>query len=320
VGTNLEGWYVDDIAIKNQALVEIQSNLFNATNIRVGISDTFTIIIPAPACVAASITSQPSNATVCAGNSTTFNTTATGTTPSYQWQVSTDGGLSFVNISGANIASYTLTNITTAEHNNQYRVITSNACPSSSTSAAAILTVNTPPSITTQPVSQVICEGGSTSFSISVNGTATLYQWQVSTDGGLNFTNVSGANSTSYTLTNITAAQHNNQYRVVVSNVCPPSTTSAAAILAVNIPASITNQPVNQVVCEGENASFSISANGTANFYQWQESTDGGATFTNIIGETNPTLFLNNITASLNNHQYHVMITSCGTGIRCKFR
>ena len=41
------------------------------------------------------ITAQPVNAVVCTDKVATFSVTATGTSPSYQWQVSTNGGVSF---------------------------------------------------------------------------------------------------------------------------------------------------------------------------------------------------------------------------------
>lgn len=50
LGTNVEGWNIDDIAIKNQALVEMQSNIFNNSGIKVLSSDTFTIILPKVIC------------------------------------------------------------------------------------------------------------------------------------------------------------------------------------------------------------------------------------------------------------------------------
>ncbi len=39
------------------------------------------------------ITTQPANSTVCAGANTTFSVAVTGTTPTYQWQESTNGGV-----------------------------------------------------------------------------------------------------------------------------------------------------------------------------------------------------------------------------------
>ncbi|PYU20295.1 MAG: hypothetical protein DMG30_21570, partial [Acidobacteria bacterium] len=64
----------------------------------------------------------------------------------------------------------------------------------SATSSAATLTVNVPPSITTQPASQTVTAGQTATFSVTATGTAPLnYQWQK------NGAAISGATSSSYT-------------------------------------------------------------------------------------------------------------------------
>lgn len=59
------------------------------------------------------ITNQPTNATIANGGSQTFSLLAViepeDGTKNYQWQVSTDGGFAWSNISGANASTYTLT-------------------------------------------------------------------------------------------------------------------------------------------------------------------------------------------------------------------
>jgi chitodextrinase len=86
--------------------------------------------------VAPSITQQPTNKTVTAGQMATFSVTASGTTPlSYQWQKGT------TNISGATSASYTTPPATLADSGSQFRVIVSNSV-GNVTSNPATLTVN----------------------------------------------------------------------------------------------------------------------------------------------------------------------------------
>lgn len=85
---------------------------------------------------APSITAQPTNQTVSAGETATFSVTAVGTTPfSYQWQKSS------LPISGATSASYTTAATTTADSGSQFSVVVSNAI-GKATSGAATLTVN----------------------------------------------------------------------------------------------------------------------------------------------------------------------------------
>lgn len=88
---------------------------------------------------APAITSQPVNTTVTAGQTATFNVTATGTAPlSYQWKKNG------VAISGANSASYTTPVTVIADNGALYSVVVSNSV-NSVTSNSATLTVNAPP-------------------------------------------------------------------------------------------------------------------------------------------------------------------------------
>jgi len=83
-----------------------------------------------------SITSQPANQTVTAGQTATFSVTATGTAPlSYQWQ---NGG---ANISGATSSSYTTPVTTTGDTGEQFRVAVTNSVGTISSNIAT-LTVN----------------------------------------------------------------------------------------------------------------------------------------------------------------------------------
>lgn len=308
VGTQLEGWYVDDITIRDQAVVEMQSNLYNASNVKVTTSDTFTIILPGNACTAASISTDPVNTSACEGSAASFSVSALGTSNTYQWQVSTDGGLSYSNINGANSTTYSLSNTTLSQNNYRYRVIVSNACPSSATSNAAILSVGAPAVITSQPVDQNSC-GSTVLFSTTATGVGLTYQWQVSTDGGTTFTNITGATSSIYPISGPAPTLNNNQYHVVVTG-CNGNVTSSNATLTVNSSASITTQPLNYTACVGTDATFTASSAGTNVSNQWQVSTDGGITYSDIPGETNTSLTLSNVTASLNNNRYRLVAVS----------
>jgi hypothetical protein len=89
---------------------------------------TLTVITTAP-----SITQHPQSKTKCEGQSVTFSVTATGDSPSYQWQKNTD------NISGATNATLAFSNVAMSDAGS-YRVVVANAC-GTQTSNAATLTV-----------------------------------------------------------------------------------------------------------------------------------------------------------------------------------
>ena len=111
------------------------------------------------------------------------------------------------------------------------------------TSPARVLTVtvNTPISITTQPVNAVVCTDKSTSFTVVAAGTTPTYQWQLSTDAGTTFTNISnggvysGATTATLTITAPPVSYNGNIYRCMVSGAAPcPPVPSANRVLTVN--------------------------------------------------------------------------------------
>ncbi len=102
------------------------------------------------------ITTQPSNASVCAAGPLTSGnisfTVAGNSTQSiiYQWQVSADGGNTFnnINIAGATIATLSLSSVDASLNNNQYRCLLSNAtCTTPTVSNPATLTVYRLPTV-----------------------------------------------------------------------------------------------------------------------------------------------------------------------------
>jgi hypothetical protein len=257
---------------------------------------------------AAAITAQPVSVNGCSGADVTFTVTASGANVTYQWQESTDGGSTWNDIAGATGASHTITGVAATDNGNQYQVVVSNAC-ATVTSDVATLSVGATAAITTQPTDITLCENNDATFTV-VATDATSYQWQVSTDGGTTWNDIAGATSDSYTISGTTVDLNGNQYRVLVGS-CPTAIESDAATLTVNALPSITTQPTNVSVCADGSASFAVVAS-NATSYQWQESTDGGTTWTDISGATSDSYTLT--TGLTDGTQYQVVITnSCGT-------
>src|SRR3989442_3852429 len=96
-----------------------------------------------------------------------------------------------------------------------------------------MLTVNTSstlPTITTQPANQTVTAGQTATFTAAATGSPTpTVQWQVSTDGGVTFNNVSGATSTTLSFTTA-SSQNGYQYRAVFTNAAGTATTTAATL------------------------------------------------------------------------------------------
>src|SRR6266850_2067041 len=256
-------------------------------------SNVATLTVNAPP----SITSQPASQTVTVGQMAKFSVTASGTaTLSYQWQKNG------ADISGATLDSYTTPATTTQDNGAQFRVVVSNSVGTAASNVAT-LTVNAPPSITSQPASQTVTVGQMAKFSVTASGTATLsYQWQK------NGADISGATLDSYTTPATTTQDNGAQFRVVVSNSVGTAASNVAT-LTVNAPPSITSQPASQTVTVGQMAKFSVTASGTATLsYQWQKN---GA---DISGATLDSYTTPATTTQDNGAQFRVVVSnSVGT-------
>ncbi len=254
------------------------------------------------------VNTNPASQALCAGSNVTFSAAATGAL-SQIWQVSTDGGATFTNIAGATGTSYTINGITAALNNNRYRCVFTGQC-NTSNSNAAVLTVQLAPSISTQPANTNVCAGSNASFSVTAAGTGIAYQWQLSTNGGISYNNIPGATNASIAVNAVTTAQNSHRYRCIVSGTCTPSAISGAGILNVTSPVTINTQPADVVLCGNGDASFTINAINTNNGIQWQVSTDGGTTYSNIAGATSTTLTVNVTGTNFNNNRYRVVLNN----------
>jgi hypothetical protein len=241
-------------------------------------------------CVTAG-TTVPANQSVSPGQTATFSVTATGSSPTFQWQ--TNNGSGWVNIGGATSTSYTTPPEVLADNGLQFRCIVNVACDNSSvTSAAATLTVQTcVPAGTSNPTNQSVDVGDTAAFSVTGSGTSPTYQWQTNNGGG--WVNIGGVTTSSYT----TSVQTNTantglQFRCIVSVACNggSSTNSAAATLTVNCSTAGVTNPQNQTVVAGQTATFSVVGSGSHPTYQWatnNENSGGSGGWFDIIGATN---------------------------------
>jgi hypothetical protein len=173
------------------------------------------------------------------------------------------------------------------------------------------------------PSPLTICSGGTASFSVTGPGIA--YQWYkagspdvAQTDGtkasGATF---SGSNTATLTITGVTSSEAGSYY-VIVDAACNMQKKSSAALLTINPATAISTQPSSQTVCADSSVTFSVVASGSGELtYQWQQSTDGGTTWSDITGQTTSSLSLTGVIYGMNNYQYRVVVTSnvCGSAI-----
>jgi hypothetical protein len=296
----------------------------NGTFYQVVITGSCNTITSTPASLtvntAAVITTQPTAQVVCNGTPATFTSAATGTGATYQWYVSTAAVPAYTAISGATAATLTLATTTPAMNGNSYHVIvTTTACAGSVTSNNVTLTVNTVATIGTQPTAQSACVPNTATFTVAATGTGLSYQWQVAQAAAPTvFADIPGATSASYTTPATTFAMNGNVYRVNILSTCSPTTptTSNTAVLTVNNPVSVTQNPIARSGCAGDNFTFSVTAtSGGTISYQWQVSTNGGTTYTNITGATSATYTVAAPPVNFSGYLYRVIVSGVPCGL-----
>ena len=255
------------------------------------------------------ITTAPTNKTICSGNSTGFTVTATGAGLTYQWRKGNTNLTNTGNISGATSSSLTINPATSADAANNYNVIVSGTCSPSDTSSNVSLTVNTAPVITAGPANQSVCLGSSANFTVTATGTGLTYQWRKGSTNLTNTGNISGATSASLTINPATIANAASNYNVIVSGTCSPSDTSSNVSLTVNTAPAITTGPTNQTVCSGSSANFTVTATGTGLTYQWRKGSTDLTNTGNISGATSASLTINPATIADAANNYNVIVS-----------
>ncbi len=254
------------------------------------------------------ITTQPVNKTVAEGAKATFKVVATGDDLSYQWQYSRNG-TSWTNKTGATSASYTVT--AKASYDGlYYRCIVTNEDGEVFSNKAKLTVTVSKPVITTQPANKTVAAGASATFTVAASGTGLTYQWQYSKNGGTSWTNKSGATSASYT---VTAKESYNGmlYRCIVTNAGGSVTSGTAKLTVAVAKPVITTQPKAATAAVGASATYKVVASGTGLTYQWQYSSDYGATWHNKTGATSASYTVT-AKASYNGMLYRCRVKNSG--------
>ncbi len=103
-------------------------------------------------------------------------------------------------------------------------------------------------------------------------------------------------------------------YTLTVRDIHGCASTDDADVV-LDSPASIATPPSNVSICQGLDASFSVTAEGTAPFtYQWERNTGGG--FVDIAGATSASLTVSAVTPGMDGYQYRCEVTGhCSSSV-----
>lgn len=225
------------------------------------------------------ITEHPLGRLATEGADVTFTMSADGPgLLAYQWRYNSGP------IAGSTSTTLDLLSVSIPQ-SGTYDVLVSNAAGTVASNPAQLTVLPRAPTITLQPISQVVSAGADVLFSVQADGGGDLqYQWKK------NGVAITGATSTTY---GIAQAQIDDEaiYSVAVSNA-GGSIVSEAASLTVLVAPAITSNPESQTVFAGEGVTFSVTAVGHPLSYQWSK--DGVA----ISGADSSALSLNSTSIS----------------------
>lgn len=147
--------------------------------------------------------------------------------------------------------------------------------------------------ITSHPVNRIVCDGSTTTFSVSATGPGVIsYQWQKDAVDIVNGTGYSGVTTNTLTLST-TGTFGVGSYRCRISSSIASSINSNNATLTLN---SVPNTPTvfGSSSCDAASLTLNVSG-GTNGQYRWYTTASGG---TAITGEVNATYITPLITAT----------------------
>lgn len=165
--------------------------------------------------------------------------------------------------------------------------------------------------ILTEPQALSVCVNDTALFVVEASGSSLTYQWYKDNVALVNSTTVSGVTSDSLYIV-LVGTTDVGLYHVIVTDG-NTSDTSMSASLALLDSVLITHEPIAQVVCVGDSASFTVMAQGTVLTYQWFRGATPLVNSFFISGADSSTMtFVNAATANIDSNYYVVVNGICG--------
>lgn len=227
-------------------------------------------------------TKHPQDFSACEGNTLSdlhSRAMGGGAQLNYQWQESTALNGNWTNINAATDSLYTPTATTGWRY---YRLsVRSTVCPEAFSNPASIL-IEPAVKITTEPLSIEACVGANVAISASASGNP-IYQWQSASEVNGFFSNLNGAQQSSYVPSSATPGS--TYYRLLVhssNQLCRDTSMTVQVNLAPIL--SFTNQPKDITTCVDGTTTLQAQVQGgfAPLHYQWQSSTDNNAPWNDV--------------------------------------
>jgi Secretion system C-terminal sorting domain/Cleaved Adhesin Domain len=165
-----------------------------------------------------------------------------------------------------------------------YSVFYNTLTPCTSTIATAAVNVIIPISGVVAPVNRAVCVGSSASFSVSASGGPLTYQWQVSVNSGVTYTDISGETAATLSLSSVTQLMNNNLYRCIISaGPCASSTTAAGRLTVNQLPIVTISSSALQLVPGGIATLTGSSSPAPLLATSWAWTKNGSAVTTSLL-------------------------------------
>ncbi len=136
------------------------------------------------------------------------------------------------------------------------------------------------PVVSAQPANRTICAGSNATFSVTATNVVT-YQWQLWS--GTAWLNINGANSSSYTVSNVNSSLNGNTFRVVLNGLCTVVNSSAATLFVNPLPTILVNTTGTSQLLPGQRTGVTANVSPTGGSFVW---TLNGITINGTSGPT----------------------------------
>jgi gliding motility-associated-like protein len=229
--------------------------------------------------------------TVCSGNNSGTLNLIGNVGSVLNWEYSTDGGLTWINISNVSL-SQNYINIATSTI---YRARVLNGVCSAAYSETATINLDPTPVGGTMYGSTTVCSGSNSGVLTLIGFNGNIIDWEASTDGGGSWNSL-GHTSNNYTYNNISETT---TFRAVIASGSCPVEYSLTATVSVENPSIGGTTTGDATECAGANFGTISLSGETGEVIGWEFSTDNGVSWVNLSNNTNTQSYSNLLSTTL---------------------
>lgn len=256
----------------------------------------------------ADITSQPADVKVIRGSTAKFSVKAEGENLTYKWQNSVDGeDWNDSKATGYNTASISF-KATEGLNGRRFRCVITNEVGEVISEEAVLTTL---PVISAQPKNAAGSVGSDVTFTLKSRSSVAAYQWQISTDGGINWkkSGADGCDTTSLKVNIKTGAYNGYMFRCKVTNGTWVEYTNPVKI---TVTPAVVVEPTDVTEYYGNLVKLYVKASGTDPQYQWEVKTASGRWINSSSAGNNTNIIRFTATSTTNGREFRCKITDNG--------